>query len=163
MIDRQEYPTRKIFISSAHHKGIASTVLMNLPVDVNKPLLITISEAPKPRNLSQNALLWAGALKDISEQVYVNGHTFSAEVWHEYLKEKFLPDETSMSEENQHKYLKQDYKKYVDLPDGRRRLVGSTTELTVKGFALYMQEIEAWGATEHGVMYHANPNQYEGN
>lgn len=35
--------------------------------------------------------------------------------------------------------------------------MGSTKDLTVRGFALYLQQVEAYGATELGVRFHANP------
>jgi len=70
----------------------------------------------------------------------------------------FLPDESLFSTPEQRaEIVKDSYRKYDTRPDGKRVLVGSTTELTVKGFAIYLQQVEAYGANL-GVIYSANPN-----
>ena len=148
---REKFPTRTIRLVGATQLNTVLSLLPNLPIDEKKPLEVVIREEVKPRKLDQNALMWAGALSDIAEQAYVQGRRFTAEVWHEHFKDLYLPEE--FDEE----LTKSGYKKYDYTPTGKRVLVGSTTQLTVKGFALYLTQIEAFGGNL-GVMFHANPN-----
>ena len=89
----------------------------------------------------------------------MQGRTYSDVIWHEMFKEKFLPDETTFqTPEQRAEMVKEKYRKYDTRPDGKRVLVGSTTELTIKGFAIYLQQVEAFCANL-GVIYSANPNE----
>jgi hypothetical protein len=125
-------------------------LLPNLPLDAN--LECVIRPEQKVRKLSQNAAMWAGPLTDIAKQAWVSGRQHSAKVWHEYFNEQFLP-ETFDPE-----LCKDGYRKWDFDPAGARRCVGSTTELTRKGFSLYLLEVEAFGANL-GVLYSATPDQ----
>jgi len=154
---REKYPTRKIRLVGELQRNHAIVLLHSLPIDEKKPLEIVIREEQKIRKMDSNACMWACQLKCISEQAYVNGRTYSTEVWHEHFKEMFLP-ETFQSAEHQAEIVKEGYRKYDISPSGKRILVGSTTELTVKGFAIYLQQVEAFGANL-GVIYSANPNE----
>jgi len=154
---REKYPTRKIRLVGNIQLETAIAILRSAPLDANKPLEMVLREEVKPRRADQNSLMWSCQLKCISEQAYVNGRTYSAEVWHEHMKEMFLP-ETFQSSEHQAEIVKEGYRKYDISPSGKRILVGSTTELTVKGFAIYLQQVEAFGANL-GVIYSANPNE----
>ena len=120
--------------------------LGNLPLDDENPLEVVIRERVKPRRLSQNALMWAGPLMDIAEQAWVGGKRFTAEAWHEHFKREFLPDEFDPE------LCLDGYVKWQITPRGDRVLVGSTTGLTVKGMAQYLQQVEAAGA-ELGVEF----------
>lgn len=150
---RDKFKTRKIRLVGDVQRQTAIALIRALPIDDAHPLEIVVREEVKARKLDQNAAMWAGPLADIAEQAYVNGRTFTAEVWHEHFKEEFLPEsydpELCVSET---------YQKWDFDPKGKRRLVGSTTDLTVKGFALYLQQVEAFGANL-GVQFHANPNE----
>lgn len=154
---REKYPTRKIRLVGNIQLETAIAILRSAPLDANNPLEMVLREEVKPRKQDQNSLMWSCQLKCISEQAYVNGRTYSPEVWHEHMKEMFLP-ETFQSSEHQAEIVKEGYRKYDISPSGKRILVGSTTELTVKGFAIYLQQVEAFGANL-GVIYSANPNE----
>lgn len=154
---REPYPQKKIRLIGQTQLDNAMTVLRNAPLDTAKPLEFILREEVKPRKADQNSLMWSCQLKCIAEQAYVNGRTYSAEVWHTHFKEMFLP-ETFQSAEHQAEIAKEGYRKYDTSPGGKRILVGSTTELTVKGFAIYLQQVEAFGANL-GVIYSANPNE----
>ena len=97
--------------------------------------------------------MWAGPMVDIAEQGYVDGRTFTAEVWHEHFKREYLPEEYDPT------LCKEGYRKWDYTPKGERVLVGSTTDLTVRGFALYLQQIEAYARIELGVQFHASPRK----
>lgn len=129
----------------------ALAAIRNAPLDADKPLEFLLREEVKARKPDQNALMWAGPLRDIAEQGYVEGRTFSADVWHEHFKREFLPEEYDPE------LCKEGYRKWDYTPKGERVLVGSTTQLTVRGMAMYITQVEAYGASELGVRFHASP------
>jgi len=149
---RQAYPTRTIRLDCNKQREIAIRALMAAPIDPEKPLQLLLREEVKTRKLDQNALMWAGALKDIEQQLYVKGRMHSDEVWHIYFKERYLPDLHIDG------VTKEGYQKWVYLPNEQRRLIGSTTELTIYGFSLYLHEIHAFGGN-HGVEFSASARQ----
>ena len=114
-------------------------------VDISDEKEVVIRERKKHRGLNQNALMWSSAIKDIAAQVWPDGVQYSADTWHEYFKQKFLPEEAS--DETVDGFVKWDF-----LPNGNRYLKGSTTQLTKKGFAVYLEKIYAFGA-QHGVQF----------
>ena len=149
---RDKYNTRKVFLVGEMQKQTAIQLINNAPIDGLKPLEFVLREEVKIRKETQNALMWTSALKDITEQVWLDGRQYSDKVWHQHFKELFLPEEyiEGITKEG---YVKWDY-----LPNGDRRLVGSTTELTRKGFAEYMDKVYAYGG-DLGVLFKANPNE----
>ena len=137
---RTEYLTKTIRLIGKLQIDTAINAIQNAPIDIERPLEVIIREEQKGRSLSANALMWAGPLNDIASQAWVHGRQYSALIWHEYFKEKFLPDFCDLAQ------VKEGYKKYEETPDGRRVLVGSTQKLTKHGFSLYMEQIYAYGA-----------------
>lgn len=119
----------------------AIAALRHLPIDPLRPIEVVFQEVQKKRKLDQNAALWAGPLRDISEQAWLEGKQFSAEVWAEYFKRQLLPEDYDPELTMEH------YRKWSLDPAGDRVLVGSTTQLTVKGHAQYREAIEAFGAS----------------
>lgn len=109
---RQKFPTRLIVLRDERQRANAIQCIKNLPMDAEKPLEVRVSERKMSRRDEQNALMWAGPLKDISQQVYLNGRTYSPEVWHEHFKREFLPEE--FDEE----LCKDGYEKWTFLPSG---------------------------------------------
>lgn len=157
MSARDKFLTRTITLSGAQQVSAALALLPNLPVDPVKPLEIVIREKQKVRGMDANARMWCGPLKNIAEQAYVNGRRYSDVCWHEFFKAEFLPEDNDpeLSE-----LAKEGYRKWEIAPDGSRKLVGSTTQLLKRGFALYMLQVEAYGANL-GVMFSASPRDYE--
>lgn len=151
---RHAYPERKVLLHTEAARQTAIAAIGHAPIDAERPIEVVIRERPKQRKPDQNALMWAGSLKDIAEQGYVNGRTYSASVWHEYFKAEFLPEEYDPERCKSETYQKWDFN-----PAGVPVLVGSTTDLTPKGFAEYLTQVEAYGAVELGVRFHANPKR----
>lgn len=114
-------------------------------LDVTDEMEVVIRKKKKQRGNNQNSLMWSSALRDIAAQVWPDGVQYSDETWHEYFKQKFLPEE--VSDETVDGYVKWGF-----LPNGNRYLKGSTTQLTKKGFAVYLEKIYAFGA-QHGVQF----------
>ncbi|MBS7328972.1 MAG: recombination protein NinB [Oxalobacter sp.] len=143
---REKYPPRRFLIRSAVQKDYACAAIGKLPEDQDRPIEVVIREQVQARKLDQNALMWAGPLEDICRQVYLDGRMYSKEVWHEYFKREFLPE---MPEEGM---TLDGYRKWAFLPNGDRVLKGSTTDLTKKGFARYLEQVYAFGA-QYGVQF----------
>lgn len=146
-----KYPTRQWLLTGELPRESAIAAIRNAPTDSTTPLEIVLRVPVKARKPDQNSLMWVGPLADIAEQGWVQGRQYSAEVWHEYFKRLYLPEAFDPE------LCKEGYRKWEYAPDGERELVGSTKDLTVRGFALYLQQVEAYGATELGVRFHANP------
>jgi hypothetical protein len=150
---RTDYLPKVIRLVGKLQADTAISAIQNAPIDIERPLEDIIREEQKVRSLSANALMWAGPLNDIATQAWVHGRQYSALIWHEYFKEKFLPDFPDP------KQVKEGYMKYEETPDGRRVLTGSTNKLTKYGFSLYIENIYAYGA-ELGVKF-SEANQTE--
>lgn len=105
-------------------------------VEQDKQVLMIFTSDEAKRNNAQNARLWGYIYKQITEQAWVNGHQFPADSWHEMFCRKF--------------WLCDD----ITLPDGeivsRRK---SSTDMTVAQFAKYMNDVEAYAASELGVVF----------
>lgn len=147
---RQKYPTRPFLVRTEDQRERVIATARNMPLDQDYPVEVVFREPQKQRTPTQNERMWAGPLRDIAEQAYVEGSTFSAEVWHEHFKEQYLP------EEYDEELCREGYRKWDYSPSGKRILVGSTTQLTTKGFADYMEQVYAFGASL-GVMFTAAP------
>jgi hypothetical protein len=151
---RTEYLAKTIRLVGKLQIDTAVNAIQNAPIDLDKPLEVIIREEQKSRSLSANALMWAGPLNDIAQQAWVHGRQYSALIWHEYFKEKFLPEFPDP------KFTKEGYKKYEETPDGKRILIGSTSKLTKFGFSNYMEYIYAYGA-DLGVRFSETDSQQE--
>lgn len=87
----------------------------------------------RKRTLKQNSRYWSrGVLAQIAEKAIVGGKKFSAETWHEQFKRQFIGIE--------------------EMPDGSVR-GKSSADLDVEEFAKFAQEVEAYAATELGVIF----------
>lgn len=146
-MSRPKYQTRHIMLVGEMQKSTAKILIDNAPMDAVHPIEFVIREAVKPRKADQNALYWSGPLADIANQAWVQGRTFSAETWHEHFKREFLP------ESHIEGMTKEGYQKWDIAPSGERVLIGSTTDLTVRGFSEYLEQIYAYGASL-GVKFH---------
>jgi hypothetical protein len=149
---RQPFAKRVIVLRAEEQRERALALVRNLPLDADKPLQITVDEYRPPRKPDQNALMWAGPLADIAEQAWLEGRKYSAEAWHEFLKQELLPEEFDPL------LCREGYEKWTITPKGDRALIGTTTKLTVKGMAQYLESLYAFGASL-GVTFHVSPNE----
>ncbi|MES1989237.1 MAG: recombination protein NinB [Pseudomonadota bacterium] len=137
------YQQRTISLLTNTQRDTAIAAIHNAPVGQN--LEVVIREVKKQRSIDQQALLFAGPLKDISEQAWVDGHQFSKDAWHYHYKTLYLPE----FEDPYIFELVKDCEKYIKwefTPKGERLLVGSTTQLTKYGYSQYLEKIHADGA-----------------
>jgi hypothetical protein len=106
---------------------------------IDKPVMISVDTITKQRTRSQNDMQWAGMLEDFANQAQLGGRFFSAATWHEYLKEKHLPEHWIEGE------TLTDYVKWIEMPGGHLKMVGSTKKLTILGFSNYLEKCYAFG------------------
>lgn len=125
----------------------ASAMLHNLPLDGSMECILRPYK--KPSSNEQRKRMFGYIVGEIASQGWLEGRQFSVEVWHEYLKAKFLP------ESFQEGITLDGYHKYLEMPDGSLKMVGSTTMLTARGHGNYITECEAWAAQELGVRFSA--------
>lgn len=137
---RPKFKTRKILMRGETQVATLLALVPNLPLDPENPIEVVIREQVKVRTLPQQARMWIGPLADIEKQAWLLGRQFSAEAWHEHFKAQFLPE--AYDEE----LTKEGYVKWDIDPAGNRVLIGSTTQLTKKGFAQYLEQVYAAGA-----------------
>ena len=149
---RAQFDKRVIVLRGEEQRERALALIRNLPVDAEKPLQIVVDEYKPPRKKSQNDLMWAGPLKDMEDQAFLEGRKYSSKVWAEFFKEQFLPEAFDSE------LCRDGYVKWEEDPRGMRKMVGSTTMLTVKGFAQYLEQIYVFGS-ELGVQFSVNPNE----
>jgi len=154
---RDKYPTKTVRLIGEVQRKHIEAIIANAPIDSAHPLEFVLREEVKQRKLDQNALYWAGPLKDISDQAYVEGRTYSPEVWAEHFKELYLVED----DDPELVLLVKDplaYNKWTIGPSGKRILTGSTTQLSIRGFALYLQQVELHGESL-GVMFHTRKSE----
>jgi hypothetical protein len=144
---RATYAARPFLLSSDAIRDRAIAAIQNAPIDPLRPLQVLVREEVKQRKPDQNALMWSGPLADIAAQAWIGGRQYSADVWHEHFKREHLPEEYDPE------LCKEGYRKWDFTPGGERILVGSTTQLTVRGFARYLTQVESDGAGM-GVTFH---------
>lgn len=156
-MDRPEFKTRTIRLIGEPQAEVAFAALRHAPIDPEKPLEFILREEKKTRKPDQNQAMWAGPLRDIAEQAWVGNRQFSIEVWHEYFKREYLPEDDDPDLET---LARDGYRKWDFTPSGERVLVGSTTQLLIRGMALYLQQVEAHGSSL-GVVFHAPPVKWD--
>lgn len=105
-------------------------------IERGRPLRLIVTAEEKKRTAEQNAFYFGVVLRDIADQVWVEGQQFSQAAWHEQLAEQFAPREE------------------IKLPGGKlfsRRK--STSDMTVSEFSEYMTKVQAYVANEFGVSF----------
>lgn len=144
-----KFITRNIVLIDDARRNIAIAAVTNAPDGIE----CVLREPVKVRKQSQNSLMWAGALADISSQAWIQGRQYSAEAIHEHCKREFLPEE---DDPDLYKLVKDvfTYQKWAYLPDDTRVCVGSTTQLSIIGFGAYLEAVYAFGGSL-GVLFGA--------
>lgn len=111
---------------------------------------VEVKPFQKLRTSDQNRLMWKSLLGDFASQAFVDGRLFGADVWHEHLKELFLPEQAEAG------ITKEGYQKWLEMPSGKLKMVGSTTKLTTKGMSDYLEQCYAFGC-DLDVRFTVNP------
>lgn len=110
------------------------TLLSQMLVSEEKPLLIEVAEYAEQRTSAQNRLLHA-LLRDVADSIEVEGKRFSADAWKEVFRRRCIGTEELI------------------LPTGERIERGiSTTTLTVEQMGVALDQFQAWLASEFGYL-----------
>jgi hypothetical protein len=126
----------------------AQKTIGDLPTD--RSIEVIIQKHVKKRTGGQNRYQWKAILGDISRQVRINDKGYTPKIWHEHLKELFLPDAAIEG------LTLPDYVKWQEMPDGSLKMVGSTTKLTTKGMSVYFEQLYAYAVSELDVRFSAH-------
>lgn len=132
--------TVELFNRQQAHAILKSTVYPYLAQHLQDGKRLVMTVGPRKRTKPQNRRYWGrGVLAQIAEQATVGGKLFSAETWHEQFKRQFIG--------------------FDELPNGE--VIGkSSTGLNTAEFCDFCTAVEAWAATELGVIfYDLEPNQ----
>ena len=110
-------------------------------IEAGKRVVLTAMEGEDERSLRQLAFYWGPCLKDISEQASVGGVKYSKDAWHELFKREHLPRRQTKA-----------------VVAGRARPVyttsiGSTKGLSVSKMSKYLDKVQAFAATDLGVVF----------
>ena len=92
---------------------------------------VSIGPEKAKRSLTANRFYWA-LLQQISDQAWIEGRQYASAVYHELLKRRFIG--------------------CIDLPGGGM-LGMSTSDLSQKEFAEYVDKCTVWAAQELGVTF----------
>ncbi|MHB0992706.1 MAG: recombination protein NinB [Burkholderiales bacterium] len=105
-------------------------------LDDDKPLRVIVTSSEEKRHEQQNRYYWGIVIKTISEQAWVDGQQFGKDAWHEQMAQMF------------------GIKEEIRLPNGtlttRRK---STSDMKVREFSHYIEEVCAWAGAELGVRF----------
>lgn len=123
------------------------------------PIEVKCSIYQKSRTNDQLAVLWAGILQPMADQAWIGGRQYSAETWHEFMKQTHIPA-MQHEEEWPGRWVKDGAVLYRFMPDGDRQFSGSTAMLTKRGMAEYITRCEAYAVSELGVKLPANPREF---
>ena len=120
-------------LTKDNKRPLMTTIYNNLGawLEANAELEVCIRPYNSKRSIEQNRRLWF-LYREISEKVFIDGRRFSQDVWHEFLKRKFIG--------------------CIEMPNGQ--LMGiSTTKLSVQEMSEYQEKIISWASMEHGVLW----------
>lgn len=138
---RAQYKTRPFLLRNEQVRDTLIAAVRNMPIDPAKPLQALLREEVKARKLDQQALLFAGPMLDIAQQAWMNQRQYDVPVWHYYCKVQFLPEVYDEA------LCLEGYVKWEIAPNGERVLVGSTKQLTVRGYSQYLEQVFALGGS----------------
>lgn len=110
-------------------------------IDAGKPVQASVTEWEDDLTARQRGFLHAAVFPQIAEQVNANGDRFTAEVWKEFYRKKFLGSRWRMQK----------------LP-GQKRAVPvkervSTESLGIKAYSEYIDRVISDAVTEWGVAF----------
>ena len=111
---------------------------------------IRVGEYEVDRTLAQNRYYWGVVLPTISQQARIEGQRWVADAWHELMRRQFLGVEV----------------KRVTVAGRRKKLVNrrlrSTSDLKVRAFGNYLDQVQAFASSDLGVMFPVGAWQHWG-
>jgi NinB protein len=119
----------------------------SLMIADGKRVRIRCDEAKDVRSLRQNAFAWGHVYAEISRQAVICGERWMPEAFHELFKRMFLGYRYEVVERLPGQPEISDKRQKV------RRVLRSTTDLSVKQMSEYLEKVLAYGATDLGVVF----------
>ena len=92
-------------------------------------MTVEIRDTKAKRSTQANRRYWA-ILNQIADEAWLEGRQYSADVWHEFMKRRFVGT--------------------VDLPGGVS-MAESSAHLNTAEFAVFTEKVEVFAATELGI------------
>jgi hypothetical protein len=105
------------------------------------PARVLVEQQEDDRTIQQNRFYWGLVLNEISEQGAIEGQRWTVDAWHELFKRQFLGYEIVKVRVAGRKR-----------PTVIRRL-RSTTKLKVRAMGNYLDQVQAFAATDLGVRF----------
>jgi len=93
------------------------------------PMHVEITDAKAKRSSQANRYYWR-LLNQVAEEGWVEGRQYSAEVWHELFKRRFIG--------------------CIDMPNGQT-MAESSAKLNISEFSAYTMRVEQFAASELGI------------
>lgn len=134
--------TRIVTTREQAHQAITdSYAVAQALLSDGKRVRLAVATQEDDRSLRQNRYYWAACLGEISEQASINGQRWSSDAWHELFKRQFIGYEIEK----------------VKVAGRKRttviRRLRSTTKLSVRAMSTYLEQVQAFAATELGVQF----------
>ncbi|SHN40293.1 recombination protein NinB [Rhizobacter sp. OV335] len=105
------------------------------------PVRVLVEQQEDDRSVQQNRFYWGPVLSEISEQAVIEGQRWVSEAWHELFRRQFLGYEVVK----------------VRVAGKKRptiiRRLRSTTKLKVRAMGNYLDQVQAFAATDLGVRF----------
>jgi len=130
---------KRLMLTVPDQQSLTGAVKLIGQLVIDKPVVISVDDYTKKRTREQNDFMWVGMLSDFATQAQLANRFFGVDTWHEFLKEKFLPERFTDGE------TLKDYVKWVEMPGGHLKMIGSTKKLTTVGFSNYLEKCFAFG------------------
>lgn len=106
-----------------------------------QPARVLVEQQEDDRTVQQNRFYWGPVLSEISEQAVIEGQRWVSEAWHELFRRQFLGYEVV-------KVRVAGKKRPVVI-----RRLRSTTKLKVRAMGNYLDQVQAFAATDLGVRF----------
>ncbi len=110
-------------------------------LEAGKEQALTVVPWEDARSAQQNRFYWAACLREIAEQASIGGQRYQPEAWHELFKRQFLGFRVE-------KYRIAGKKKQM-----AKRVLRSTTGLSVKKMSTYLDQVQSYASTELDVRF----------
>lgn len=137
-----------------HGYALARSIIEN-----GRAVKVHIAEDQDPITVKQRAFLHAAVFPQIAEQVVVNGERYTAEIWKEFWRKRFLPDQW----ENR-KAIRWDARQGRMVQAKRatpQRVRVSTESLGIKAYSDYIDKVIDTAVLELGVVFVFKPGERE--
>ena len=146
---RDKFMPRTVYLKTGVQQQHLISLIANLPLDEENPLQVDVHDMVVGRGLDANRY-YQKRIGEIAEQAWIDGKQFAHEVWHDYAKRVWMPEEITTKDGTVRS-------KWTEAPDGKLTVI-STTLLERKCFAEYTTKVESEGAAL-GVQFSANPRE----